>query len=249
MHVTQVALQLHVHRVLLETTFQRRECVQQRFGRTLELDHFQGQFVDTSRHHRVTLEELALDLVDVVLQPSHDRRIPVDDLIKDRVRDRFWPTVQQRRAVLQPPPNESEVRCLRMADRVDEVLAGEDVQRADEQTPDPGRGLPSRGGQRARCYLSGDITKGSSGGETPRLVTLGQSAAQHAASHSSASGTCPPGLPGKTSIVAGCRVRQGRWSRIGRGSWPVDDRGGRCGALAAELLPDGPGQGCLRRRR
>jgi hypothetical protein len=41
----------------------------------------------------------------------------------------------------------------------------------------------------------GSYKKGRSGGETPRLVTMGQAAARNTALMLSASGTCPPGFP------------------------------------------------------
>ncbi len=87
---------------------------------------------------------------------------------------------------------------------------------------------------------SGEIRRrGRSGGETPRLVTLSQSAARRAALNFLCLRDMPAGFPpAKPSIVAGCFTRQGRWSRLGRVSRPVDDRGGGCGAFPGEHRPD-----------
>ena len=127
-----MALQLHVDLVLVEAQLQGLQHVDQRVGGALELDHLAGQLIDPAGHRGVAAEELVLDLVDVVLQPGHDRRVLVDDLIQDRVEHRLRP--EARAAPGSAPAGArtaAQVGRLGVPDGDDEVRADEHVQLAE----------------------------------------------------------------------------------------------------------------------
>ncbi len=110
---------------------QALEHLQERPGGPLELDNLTGQVVDAPGHFGVAAENLGLDLVDVVLQSGHDRRVAVDDGVHDRVENRFGTQSQQVRVVFHAPSHGREIRRLAVPYGQHEVRADEDVQFAE----------------------------------------------------------------------------------------------------------------------
>ena len=100
---------------------------QQRTVGALELDHLARQLVDAAAHRRVAAEDLGLDLVDVLLEPRHHRRVAVHHAVHDRVQDRLGTQAQQLRIGLHPVPHGGQVRRPAVADGDDEVGTDEDV--------------------------------------------------------------------------------------------------------------------------
>ena len=129
--VPQVALQLLVGAVFLEARDEGVEHRVERVGGALELDDLARQLVDAPRDLRIASEDLHLDLVDVLLQPGHHRRVAVDDAVEDRVQDGLRPTREQLRVVLHAVSDEAEVGRPAMADRQHEAGADEDVDLAE----------------------------------------------------------------------------------------------------------------------
>ena len=99
----------------------------------LERDHLAREVVDAAGEHLVVVlaEQLVLDLVDVVLEPQHDRLVLVDHLVDDRVEHGLRAERQQFRGLLHPRAHVRQVGRLRVPHRHHEVLADEHVQLAE----------------------------------------------------------------------------------------------------------------------
>jgi hypothetical protein len=109
--VPQVLLQLLVRAVLLEAGDERLEHRVEGPRRALELDHLAGQLVDAARDRGVAAEDLDLDLLDVLLEPGHDRRVAVDHAVEDGVEHRLGAAGEELRVVLHAMPYGAEVRA------------------------------------------------------------------------------------------------------------------------------------------
>ena len=97
--VAEVTLQLDVDVVLVESALSASMMSSSGLVARWNSITSRDEVVDAPRDGGVPVEELVLDLVDVVLQPGHDRRVLIDDLVHDRVEDGFGAEPQQLRLV------------------------------------------------------------------------------------------------------------------------------------------------------
>ncbi len=125
--VAQVSAQLLIGPVLLEPRREAGEHGQQRTDGALELDDLLRQLVDAAAHLGVATEDLGLDLVDVLLQPGHHRRVAVHHAVHDGVQDRLRPQPQELGVALHPPAHGAQVRGQAVADGDDEIGTDEDM--------------------------------------------------------------------------------------------------------------------------
>ena len=126
--VTQRALQLGVDAVLVEPGRQAVQDRPQRRRGPLELDHLARELVDAPAHGGIPAEDLGLDLVDVVAQTGHHRRVVVHDPVENRVEHGLRAQGQELGVGLHPPAHARQVRRLTVPDGEDEVIADEHVQ-------------------------------------------------------------------------------------------------------------------------
>ena len=90
-----------------------------------------NQLVHPPRRARAAAEHLILDLVNVVLHPSDDRRVVVQHPVHDRVQNRHGPPPQQIGPRLERAAYRCDVGRLPVADGHDEMRTREDVDLAE----------------------------------------------------------------------------------------------------------------------
>ena len=100
-------------------------------GGSLEGHGLAGQFVNTPKHGRITVEELALNLVNVVLQTHDNRVVFVDDLIEHRVQHRMRTEPQEFRILFEALAHAREIGGFGVPDGDGEVGADEQVHLAE----------------------------------------------------------------------------------------------------------------------
>ncbi len=76
----------------------------QRVNGTVEVGGLPAERIDPLGRRDAAGEDGGLNLVDVVLQPGHHRRVPVDHLIQDRPERRYAAEGQQLGPLLKPLP-------------------------------------------------------------------------------------------------------------------------------------------------
>ncbi len=102
------------------------ERLEQGMGRPVELEHLPLQVVDALRGvvpSTDSREDLLLDLLDVVVEPIHDRQVVVHHLVENPVEHGTGAKCEQVGAVLDPLPHPRETGGRPVAHRNDELPA------------------------------------------------------------------------------------------------------------------------------
>ena len=130
-HVAQVLLQALIDAVLVEASCDRVDNRDERVCCALKVQHLARQLVDAPGDLRVTVEHLAFDLVDVVLEARDDRRVSVDHGVEDGVEHRLGAEREQLGSAFETAAHNRQVGAFGMSQSDDEVGADEHVQFAE----------------------------------------------------------------------------------------------------------------------
>src|SRR5215207_5474576 len=99
----------------------------ERLRRPLELDHLARELVDPARHVGITPEDLALYLLDIVLEPVDYGSVIVYDTVHYGVQDRLGPTTQVLGVGLQLLAYSTQVRRLSVTHAHHKVFSHKEV--------------------------------------------------------------------------------------------------------------------------
>src|SRR5699024_10123267 len=88
----------------------------------LELDDFPRELINTSGNLVLSGEKLFLNLVDIVAQARSHRLVFVDDLVHDRVKNRFWSHAEQIMFCLKTFADFGKSRRFCVSDRDNKII-------------------------------------------------------------------------------------------------------------------------------